>query len=263
VAVVDFIYYSQLQEHTSDTLVALQAALDMFHENKDIFVRAGICEHFNIPKIHQMLHYIDAIKSRSSADGYNSESPERLHIDFAKHAYRASNKREYVCQMTIWLGHQEAVAQFTAYLNWLSNCDLTEPDPEPDPKLADNIGGEEDPAVIMANKHNMANSRVSHTISIKPGFPHHDLTTITNNFKAENFSPLLTTFICHAYPPPKSPVLPNAMDRFDLFKVLSVRRPDFKATGCYKSVNYIRATPAVPGRLGKKDVDAHFDTVLV
>ena len=38
VAVIDFIYYSQLQVHTSHTLNALQKALETFHANKDIFI---------------------------------------------------------------------------------------------------------------------------------------------------------------------------------------------------------------------------------
>jgi hypothetical protein len=109
VAIIDFIYYSQLHIHTSMTVNALQSALKIFHDNKDIFVEAGIRTHFNIPKIHSMLHYCDTIKSHGSLDGYNMESPERLHIDFAKDGYRASNKREYVAQMTAWLGRQEAM----------------------------------------------------------------------------------------------------------------------------------------------------------
>jgi len=110
VAVIDFIYYSQLQVHTCQTLNALQKALETFHENKDVFIREGICEHFNILKLHAMVHYIEAIRSRGCPDGFNTESPERLHIDYAKDAYRASNKKEYVHQMTVWLGRQEAVA---------------------------------------------------------------------------------------------------------------------------------------------------------
>ena len=57
-----------------------------------------------------MVHYVEAIKSRGSADGFNTESPERLHIDYAKEGYRASNKKDYVKQMTVWLGRQEAIA---------------------------------------------------------------------------------------------------------------------------------------------------------
>jgi len=104
VAAINFIYYSQLQVHTSQTLKSLQKALKTFHENKAVFVTEGICEHFNILKIHAMVHYVAAIQSRGSADGFNTESLERLHIDYAKEAYRASNKKEYVHQMTVWFG---------------------------------------------------------------------------------------------------------------------------------------------------------------
>jgi hypothetical protein len=42
VAVLDFIYLAQLQIHTSKTLEALQNALNIFHENKDIFIQLGV-----------------------------------------------------------------------------------------------------------------------------------------------------------------------------------------------------------------------------
>ena len=42
---------------------------------------------------------------------FNTESPEHLHINLAKEAYHASNKRDYVKQMAIWL--QES------YLIWV------------------------------------------------------------------------------------------------------------------------------------------------
>jgi len=34
-----------------------------------------------------MLHYTTSIHLFGSADGFNTELPERLHIDFAKKAY--------------------------------------------------------------------------------------------------------------------------------------------------------------------------------
>ena len=120
IAVIDFIYYTQLQVHTSKTLLALETALKTFHENKEVFIREGIREHFNIPKIHQMQHYAKAIHTHDTADGYNTEASERLHIDYAKEAYRASNKKDYVKQMTVWLGRQEAVSRFKAYLLYVA-----------------------------------------------------------------------------------------------------------------------------------------------
>ncbi|KAJ7939944.1 hypothetical protein B0H13DRAFT_2226246 [Mycena leptocephala] len=118
-APIDFIYHAQLQSHTVRTLNALQSALDTFHAHKQVFVDLNIREHFNIPKFHAIQHYIDSIRRLGSADGYNTESPQRLHIDFAKKAYRASNRRDYTEQMALWLQRQEAMALRASYLQWL------------------------------------------------------------------------------------------------------------------------------------------------
>jgi hypothetical protein len=263
VAVVDFIYYAQLQVHTSKTLAAMEEALNMFHENKDIFIRMEVRRHFNIPKLHQLLHYIEAIKSRGSADGYNTESPERLHIDYAKEAYRASNKREYVRQMTVWLGRQEAVAQFAAYLDWILDRSL---DPE-NPQAPDGIGDvddDDDDEIEENNALTMSSDPpASHIFAKKPGFPHYDLATIITDFHGVDFLPLLTTFIRRAYPPPKNPVLPNNIDHFDLYRILSIRLPNLAVVNRVGHLDRIRATPLVKGRAGRQNTNAHFDTILV
>ncbi|KAF8870609.1 hypothetical protein BD779DRAFT_1614047 [Infundibulicybe gibba] len=116
-SLIDFIYYASLQSHSSQTLLALRTALDDFHAHKQIFIKLNGREqdHFNIPKLHSLDHYEDLIRL------FNTESPERLHIDYAKNAYRASNRKDYIKQMTCWLGRQEAVDQFTLYLEWAMN----------------------------------------------------------------------------------------------------------------------------------------------
>jgi hypothetical protein len=115
---VRFIYFSQLHSHTTKTLALLQQSLEIFHAHKTMFMELGICEHFNIPKIHSIQHYVDSIYSLGSADEYNTELPESLHIDFAKSAYLASNKHDFVEQMAIWLQHKEAIFLCSAYLAW-------------------------------------------------------------------------------------------------------------------------------------------------
>jgi hypothetical protein len=117
-SLLDFIYLAQLQYHTSTTLKSMETCLKAFHDHKNIILELEIRKHFNIPKLHALLHYVDCIRSRGSADGYNSESPERLHIDFAKEAYRASNKRDYVEQMATWLQRHEAVWLRESFLIW-------------------------------------------------------------------------------------------------------------------------------------------------
>lgn len=43
---------------------------------------------------------------------------ERLHIDFAKQGWRASNHRDEFPQMIRWLGRQEKITQFASYVEW-------------------------------------------------------------------------------------------------------------------------------------------------
>jgi hypothetical protein len=258
IAAIDFIYYAQFQLHTSKSLEAMSNSLRVFHENKDIFIRLGIREHFNIPKLHSILHYIEAIKSRGSADGFNTESPERLHIDFAKEGYRASNKKNYVKQMTVWLGRQEAIALFGAYLDYLSQQEHG--------ICPDNGNNDQDMDIDDDDDHGSqdgGDEASVHFLSVKPGFPHCDLNTITTLHKADNFTEALKTFIRRSYPPPAVPILPNSVDRFNLYKRLSIRHKPVPATRNV-TVDRIRATPEVPAHARlTKAIPARFDTVLV
>ncbi|KAI6013490.1 hypothetical protein PISMIDRAFT_64138, partial [Pisolithus microcarpus 441] len=117
-ALLDFIYYAQFQKHTDMTLRAMQDSLKMFHEYKHVLIELEVHQDFNIPKLHSLQHYVTSIRALGSADGYNTEYPERLHIDYAKEAYQASNKCDYVEQMALWLQRQEAVCHKSAYLDW-------------------------------------------------------------------------------------------------------------------------------------------------
>jgi len=117
-SLLDFISYAQFQQHMDQTLKAMQDSLSLFYAHKDILTELGIHNHFNVPKIHSLIHYISSIWALGSADGYNMEYPECLHIDYTKDAYRASNKRDYVEQMALWLQHQEAIHHRTAYHAW-------------------------------------------------------------------------------------------------------------------------------------------------
>ncbi|KAG2756755.1 hypothetical protein P692DRAFT_20715018, partial [Suillus brevipes Sb2] len=118
-AILDFSYYAQLRVHSTESLNGLESALAIFHANKDVLQQLDIHEHSNIPKLHQLSHYVQSILLFGATDGFNSELPECLHIDFAKEVYRASNKRDYEEQMALWLQRREAVFLHGSYLNWL------------------------------------------------------------------------------------------------------------------------------------------------
>ncbi|KAL1684462.1 hypothetical protein GGG16DRAFT_68253, partial [Schizophyllum commune] len=115
---LDFTYYAHFEAHTDTSLANMDAAWVALHKNKHVFEELGIRTHFNISKLHNIKHYVDAIRSRGTADGFNTEATERLHIDFAKMGYRASNHKQYLSQMTRWLARQEAIWSFDTYLQF-------------------------------------------------------------------------------------------------------------------------------------------------
>lgn len=97
---IDFAYIAEYTQHNGETLQYLQDALDQFHAHKDIFIRLGIRNHLNLPKIHSLQHYIESIRQFGTVSNYSTETTERLHIDFAKNLYRATNHRDVFAQMT-------------------------------------------------------------------------------------------------------------------------------------------------------------------
>ncbi|KAH9953771.1 hypothetical protein BGW80DRAFT_1191841 [Lactifluus volemus] len=256
VAVVNFIYYAQLHVHTSATIEALHTALVTFHENKDVFIQAGIRDDFNFPKLHSMVHYYDAIKTHGSLDGYNSESPERLHIDFAKDAYRASNKRDFVAQMTIWLSRQEAIARFSDYLDWHNRFHM------PTSTAVDSEDYDA-PSLDLSDMSSGSVSASTHLVAKHPGYPHLHVDTIALDFRASQFLPALQAFIRCKCRPSQKPIVPNEFDRFNAYKILAIRLPNSPASGRYDEIARVRATRLVPGKTGHSDSSAVFDTVLV
>jgi len=110
-AIMDFLYYSQYPIHTNTTLALMRDALNRFHTNKGIFVDLGVRDHFNIPKVHFLRHYVDLITLFGTTDNFNTQYTERLHIDYAKDAYAATNKKDEYTQMTMWLERKEKIQQ--------------------------------------------------------------------------------------------------------------------------------------------------------
>ncbi|KAG1867727.1 hypothetical protein F4604DRAFT_1682509 [Suillus subluteus] len=75
-AILDFSYYAQLQMHTAESLDGLESALAVFHTNKDILQELEVRKHFNIPKLHQISHFVKSITLFGSTDSFNTELPE-------------------------------------------------------------------------------------------------------------------------------------------------------------------------------------------
>ena len=103
----------------------------------------------------------------------------------------------------------------------------------------------------------------TYSVAIRPAFPHMDFNTLTTHFKATNFIAALSTFIHRIIPPPVLPILPNHIDRFDVYKHITILQPSNTAARFPKSMDRLRATPSVLANGRSKAVLAHFDTVLV
>ncbi|KAF8197077.1 hypothetical protein BJ912DRAFT_846563, partial [Pholiota molesta] len=126
-AILDFLFLAQYPVHTDTTLTALDKSLTSFHAHKHVFKQLGIREDFNLPKLHSLVHYVSAIKLFGTADNFNTEATERLHIDYAKDAYRATNRKNEFAQMTKWLERREKISHHANYTAWRESgsCPLT------------------------------------------------------------------------------------------------------------------------------------------
>ncbi|KZV90828.1 hypothetical protein EXIGLDRAFT_590701, partial [Exidia glandulosa HHB12029] len=124
-AELDFIFTAQWRSMTLEHLQQLTEYDELWHENRAAFIGPGggrigrngeVIAHFNIPKYHARQHYPDNILYLGTLDNYSAEITERYHIEFVKWAYQATNRKDALLQMVLWLNRQEKIFQFAAYL---------------------------------------------------------------------------------------------------------------------------------------------------
>lgn len=269
-ALLDFIYLSQLQMQTSKTLNALERCLKTFHENKKIMVELKIRKHFNIPKIHAIMHYVTCIRALGSPDGYNTESPERLHIDFAKEAYRASNKRDYMEQMALWLQRHEAMWLRASYLIWIegrldvvaaNKKEREDNDGDDSDEDSDDVIDDQNRCNVSTNKRNLVESELPYSVAKRPPYQKLTVDNILLKFGAVDFISSLSTFLRNNFP--GTTVLPSIYDRFDVYKQLVIKLRHNPYLSEHKRTDRIRTSPFVKANGRSTAKPAHFDTALV
>ncbi|EJD47512.1 hypothetical protein AURDEDRAFT_23373, partial [Auricularia subglabra TFB-10046 SS5] len=119
-ALLDFMYIAAFEVHSEDTLGALRDALDQFYKNKAVFQKHNpdLDSDFNFPKMHMLEHYEPDIRYIGTTDNTNTETTERMHVDNAKNAFRASNRKDFVVQMCRWLQRRHSIHLFAVWLAW-------------------------------------------------------------------------------------------------------------------------------------------------
>ncbi|KAG2337593.1 hypothetical protein BDR05DRAFT_978456 [Suillus weaverae] len=245
--VLDFTYYAQYQSHTKETLSHMQAALALFHANKNIIVKHGVQEHFNIPKFHSMVHYIDLICLFGSADGFNTELPKRLHIYFAKHAYRTSNRCDYVIQMTMWLRQQESIYLQDAYLQWWASQNAANEDShlqDSDTSIDSDSDGN---SPLPADHHQLQ------AVDLPRQIHHFTMLTASHGY-----------FVPRTFDNHNTSLIIPALDEFLRHNLHTQSHRKLMLQDWVDMYKYVKASPEITSKDPKKLLSsAHFDMVLV
>ncbi|KAI0070500.1 hypothetical protein K474DRAFT_1608585 [Panus rudis PR-1116 ss-1] len=271
-AIADFIYLAQLQVHTDVTLACLHDALERFHANKDIFIELLVRKHFNIPKLHALIHYIDSIRRKGALDGFNTELSERLHIDFAKEAYRAGNHRDYIAFMTQWLFRQEKLNLRERYLRWLAQREAEEWE-EKQRKGRQKGKGRESTAPsefpqARAAQEDQSGSQPTdgshlrqYILAKECAWQKRRLHQLQTEHGATQFHAALLLYVRKHYA--HVHYRPTQYTQYSCYRQLKVLRPWNPYTGNPFVYDRIRAIPAVSEKGRRKAVPGGFDTVLV
>ena len=239
-ALLDFIYLAQYTTHDTITLGYMQDALDTFHSHKTYFTEDSLLrDDLNIPKFHSLKHYIQSIKLLGTTDNYNTEAFERLHIDFAKEGWCASNTRNAFPQMIQWLSRREKMHSFENYVSWKESQELRVRGHSK--SLSRNIDGK----VLSLPKY--------------PTQPRQLVSLIEQRHSAPGFTMALKNYINHLSSHPTSARNASAYNlpfqRLDIYHTFKFHPASLEEDE--EVVDVIKATP--PG----KKRPARFDTAVV
>ncbi|KAI6045521.1 hypothetical protein EDC04DRAFT_2559308, partial [Pisolithus marmoratus] len=261
-SLIDFIYYMQCQQHMDLSLKAMEESLKTFHNHKQVLNDLQIHEDFNMPKIHSLQHYVSSIRALGSTDGYNTEYPEHLHINYAKDAYHTSNKCDYVEQMALWLQHQEAIHHKSAYLAWRQLKRL--PCMDSVDSATHGIGKSDSISSDLGDATNQLMCMLT-TPGHVTKYPSHCRVTVDQicaEYKAPDFILALKQFLI-SLSSQNQAVQPTESDRFDIFHSISIAIGPSTITGHNKGVQRVWATPTINAHGRKPETPACFDTIFV
>ncbi|KAJ7778850.1 hypothetical protein DFH07DRAFT_1033789 [Mycena maculata] len=99
-AFLDFCYLVRRSIIGEATLIAIDAALVRYHEERKIFEESGVCPNgFCLPRQHSLTHYHYLIQEFGAPNGLCSSITESKHIKAVKEPWRRSSRYEALHQM--------------------------------------------------------------------------------------------------------------------------------------------------------------------
>ena len=243
---LDFVFLARYQSHTTESIERLQDCLAAFHDHKEVFLDLGVRENFNLPKLHSLTHYASSIELFGTTDNYNTEQSERLHIDFAKDAYRATNRKDEYPQMTAWLERREKMQRHAALI------DRKRQDLPQSPQAQKIIG----PPCIRVQCVKMTCHPSAKAVSFD---------ALKTQYRALNFQDALADFVAQVNNPGVrgNTLRSRAEDTLITFRGVPIFHfIKFTETGGSETIDSVHAQPERRDKRGRI-IPSRFDTVLV
>jgi len=101
-AFLEFCYIARHDIHDTNSLAALDDALQRFHRHREIFRTSGIRpDGFNLPRQHSLIHYAKLIRAFGAPNGLCSSITESKHIKAVKEPWRRSSRFNALNQMLL------------------------------------------------------------------------------------------------------------------------------------------------------------------
>jgi hypothetical protein len=100
-AFMEFCYLVRRSQFDETTLVSIDAAIERFHQEREIFIDIGIREDFSLPRQHSLLHYPSLIRLFGAPNGICSSITESKHIQAVKNPWRRSSRNQPLGQMLL------------------------------------------------------------------------------------------------------------------------------------------------------------------
>lgn len=200
---------------------------------------------FNLPKLHALLHYVEYIKDFGTLDNCNTETTERLHIDCAKEACRASNKKEIVDQMVHWMVRVEKIETHVLHVQFREGI-------VPPPEKA--------PTRLQLTKN--------------PSAPSVTLSALASSYHAPTFLTCLKTFLERYAPTQPAHRRQSVLNRIRDLQTASLAVPAFHRVriilsptqdvdGIADRTDAVHVRPARKNKQGEITRSKRFDTILV
>ena len=97
--------------HDTQTIIALENALDWFHQHREIFVTTGIhLSRFNLPRSHAAVHYLCLIWAFGAPNGLCSSITKSKHIKAVKEPWHRPSQWNALKQMITTNSHLDKLA---------------------------------------------------------------------------------------------------------------------------------------------------------